>query len=35
VGQVNGFVKMPARFTSGPRRGPDVTSAAELRALPV
>lgn len=35
VGQVNGFVKMPARFTSGPRRGPDVSSAAELRALPV
>jgi cytochrome P450 len=32
VGQVNGYVKMPARFTPGPRTGPSARTAAELRA---
>lgn len=30
VGQINGYVKMPARFTPGPRTGPDVSAAGEL-----
>jgi cytochrome P450 len=32
VGQINGYVKMPARFTPGPRTGPNFRTAAELRA---
>lgn len=30
VGQINGYVTMPARFTPGPRIGPDFATAAEL-----
>jgi cytochrome P450 len=30
VGQINGYVKMPARFTPGKRIGPDVATAGEL-----
>ncbi|MFB7666721.1 cytochrome P450 [Kitasatospora sp. NPDC056138] len=30
VGQINGYVKMPARFTPGPRTGPDAATAGEL-----
>ncbi|MEU5271859.1 cytochrome P450 [Streptomyces hygroscopicus] len=30
VGQINGYVKMPARFTPGPRTGPGVATAGEL-----
>lgn len=30
VGQINGYVKMPVRFTPGPRSGPDVRDAGEL-----
>ncbi|MGP3953883.1 cytochrome P450 [Streptomyces sp. 7N604] len=30
VGQINGYVKMPARFTPGPRTGPDVTDVGDL-----
>ncbi|MER6531771.1 cytochrome P450 [Streptomyces sp. NPDC001508] len=33
LGQVNGFIRMPARFTAGPRIGPDVPSVAQLREL--
>lgn len=32
VGQINGYVKMPARFTPGRRTGPNVKTAAELRS---
>lgn len=32
VGQINGYLKMPARFTPGPRTGPDVATAGELRS---
>jgi cytochrome P450 len=32
VGQINGYVKMPARFTPGPRVGPGVKTAEELRS---
>jgi cytochrome P450 len=32
VGQINGYVKMPARFTPGPRAGHDFRTAEELRA---
>ncbi|MER7015758.1 cytochrome P450 [Saccharopolyspora sp. NPDC000359] len=30
VGQINGYVKMPARFTPGPRTGPDAATVTEL-----
>ncbi|MFJ3933927.1 cytochrome P450 [Streptomyces sp. NPDC090029] len=33
VGQINGYVKMPARFTPGPRNGPRVETATELHSL--
>ncbi len=32
VGQINGYVQMPARFTPGPRIGPDFATANELFA---
>jgi cytochrome P450 len=32
VGQINGYVKMPARFTPGPRVGPAGRTAEELRS---
>ncbi|HEX4818235.1 MAG TPA: cytochrome P450 [Nonomuraea sp.] len=34
VGQINGYVTMPARFTPGPRLGPDVATVSELPPLP-
>ncbi len=33
LGQINGFVKMPARFTPGSRRGPAVATVSELPSL--
>jgi cytochrome P450 len=30
VGQINGYVNMPARFTPGPRTGPDVATPGDL-----
>lgn len=32
VGQINGYVEMPARFTPGPRTGPDFDTANDLYA---